>query len=43
MYDCRNLSHLKDPSFYKLVKILKKSTPKELKKYLAIIKLIKGN
>lgn len=38
--DCYDL---KDPSFYKLVDILKKSTPKELKKYLAIIELIKGN
>ena len=39
--DFDNIKDLKDPAFYILVDILRTSTPKELKKYLTIIKAIK--
>lgn len=39
--DFDNLKDIKDPAFYILVDILRKSTSKELKKYLTIIRTIK--
>lgn len=41
--DFDNLQKAKEPEFYTLVDILRTSSPKELKKYLKIIKLIKDN
>lgn len=39
--DFDDIQDLKDSNFYDLVEILKTATPKELKKYLSIIKIIK--
>lgn len=39
--DFDNIKELKDPAFYSLVDILRTSKPKELKKFLTIIKTIK--
>lgn len=39
--DFDDIQDLKDSNFYDLVEILKIATPKELKKYLSIIKIIK--
>ncbi len=41
--DFDNCNELKEPEFYELVEILRNATPSDLKKYLAIIKLIKDN
>lgn len=39
--DFDDIHELKEPAFYNLVDILRTSTPEELKKYLAIIRIIK--
>lgn len=39
--DFDDMQDLKDSNFYDLVEILKTATPRELKKYLSIIKIIK--